>query len=91
MITLIYRALMICLNILHVALLAYCVLSWFARNTAIYDFLRRFVSPLLAPFSKLSRKIMEKTSIPLDFSVIFAFIALAIIQAALTRLYWFIV
>ena len=74
------------LRILSIALWVYVIMSWFVRpyNRA-YIFMRNFVSPLLAPFRPLARKLMEK-GVMVDLSVIMAWLALRILQNLLPRL-----
>lgn len=74
------------LRILSIALWVYAIMSWFVRPyNRVYIFMRNFVSPLLAPFRPLARKLIEK-GVMVDLSVIMAWLALRILQSLLPRL-----
>lgn len=72
------------LRILEYALLIYCVLSWFQpRQMWFYKF-REFLQPFVAPFQRLSMKLMSYMSAPLDLTFLFAIIGYQLIE----RLWW---
>ena len=66
------------------AMLIYCILSWFRPTFRAYDWLGAFVQPFVAPFRWLSMKLMSYFRAPVDFSYLFAIIAIEIIE----RLWW---
>jgi len=76
------RTVRIFFDVLTAAILLFCIMSWFptARRTRLFEFVSRFIEPMVAPFRGLSRWIMRKTGIPLDFSVWFALIGLRILE-----------
>jgi len=86
----IFQTLLIFCRVLEYSMLAYCILSWFARGTKVFEILGRFIAPFVAPFAFIARKINEKIHSPFDFSVLFAFLALGIIERLLARLYYVI-
>ncbi len=74
------------LYILEIALFLYVIMSWIVRPyNRFYVFLRNLVSPLLAPFRPLSRKLIER-GFMVDLSVLFALIALRLLDSLLPRL-----
>ncbi len=74
------------LYILEIAVFVYALMSWFVKPyNRFYVFLRNLVSPILAPFRPLSRKLMER-GFMLDLSVLFAILALRLLQSLLPRL-----
>jgi uncharacterized protein YggT (Ycf19 family) len=82
-----YRTLMVFLRVMDAALFIYVIMSWIAPRTQIYYVIGRFVEPFLRPFRVLSNRLLGRFALPIDFSVIFAFIGIEIIQIFLTRLF----
>ena len=82
------RTVRIFFDVLTAAILLFCIMSWFpaARRTRLFEFVGRFIEPMVAPFRGLSGWIMRKTGIPLDFSVWFALIGLQILEELIWRL-----
>ena len=76
------------LDVLSIAIVVYAVMSWFARGTSVYAWMARILEPILEPFRRLSRAIMSRTSIPIDFSCWFAILAIRIVTNILSRLYY---
>ena len=72
------------LRLITLAILAYCVLSWFRPTFRAFDWLRAFIQPFIAPFQKLSYKLMQRFNAPVDFSCLFAVIAYQVME----RLWW---
>ena len=72
-------------RILNLVLLLYCVLSFFGRNTKLYATLDRFLMPLRRPFMPISMRLAQM-GLPLDFSIIFLWIALGLVQRLLTEI-----
>lgn len=75
------------LRVLDAAILIYVILSWFRPSFRAYYWLSRFIEPFVSPFRKLSIKIMTRTKVPLDFSCLFAMIAITILERLWARLY----
>lgn len=69
------------------AILIYCVLSWFRPTFRAYDWLRAFIRPFVAPFQKLSMKLMRYFRAPVDFTCLLAVIGYEIIERLWWRLY----
>lgn len=80
----IFRAGAVFLNIIEYAILIYCVLSWFQPRFQAFFTLRQFIQPFLAPFQKLSMKVMRYFNAPVDFTCLFAILGIQIIS----RLWW---
>ena len=79
----VYQGISWFIRALQLALMVYVVLSWIARPySKVYIFVRNLVSPLLAPFRPLGRKLMEK-GLMVDLSVLFAWLALTVVQRLL--------
>ena len=74
------------LSALQLLLVVYALMTWFVRpDNAVYRFLYRFLDPILTPFKRLSRYLIQR-GLRIDLSVLFAIIALRILQSVLTRL-----
>lgn len=82
-----FQTLYIFLRVMSGALFLYVILSWVAPQTQIYYVMGRFVEPFLRPFRVLSNRLLGRFALPIDFSVIFAWIGIALIRALLQRLY----
>lgn len=82
-----FQTLYIFLRVMSGALFLYVILSWVAPQTQIYYVMGRFVEPFLRPFRVLSNRLLGRFALPIDFSVIFAWIGIGIIRALLQRLY----
>ena len=74
------------LYVVRVAILVYCVLSWFRPRNHLFLWLETFTRPFVAPFRRFSVWLMSRTRMPLDFSCWFAIIGLSIIE----RLWWWL-
>ena len=83
----IFKAATLFLRVIELAILAYCVLSWFRPNFAFFYWLQGFIRPFLAPFRRLSVWLMSRTRMPLDFSCWFAIIGISIVERLWWRLY----
>ena len=76
------------LEALQLLLIVYALMTWFVRpDNAVYRFLYRFLNPILTPFKRLSRYLINR-GLRIDLSVWFAVIALRIIQSLLTRFFY---
>lgn len=74
------------INILSWAIIINALLSWVLDPMhPIRVFLGRFIEPIVAPFRNLSRR-LNTTGIPIDFSPLFAYLALSIIASLLRGL-----
>ena len=82
-----FQTLSIFLRVMNGALFIYVILSWIAPRTQIYFLLGRFVEPFLRPFRVLSNRLLGRFALPIDLSVLFAFIGIEVIQYFLMRLY----
>ena len=78
------------LRALQLAVLAYCLMSWFPtlRGSKFYRTLGRLLEPFAAPFRGISAKIRQWTGIPLDLSLWMALIALELLERVLIRILW---
>ena len=76
------------LRLINAAILIYCILSWFRPSFRAYDMLCAFIRPFIAPFQRLSMKVMRYFRAPVDFSCFFAIIGYQIIQRLWWRLYF---
>ena len=76
------------LYVVRVAILIYCVLSWFQPRNNLFLWLETFIRPFVAPFRRFSVWLMRRTRMPLDFSCWFAIIGLQIINWVWWRLYY---
>lgn len=74
------------LRLITLAILAYAVLSWFRPNFRAFEVLRNFIRPFVAPFQKLSWKVMRYFRAPVDFSCFFAIIGYQL----LGRVWWWL-
>jgi YggT family protein len=81
----VYTITLAVLRILEFMIFARAILSWFpaARESAISNFFYVATEPVIQPFRSLLSHIRALQAIPLDFSVLLAFLALEIIQAML--------
>ena len=87
MLYIIYRTLNLLLWTIDTAVLVYCVLSWIAPNSRAFGVLAYLIEPFVRPFRPLGRWIIQKTGIPLDFSIILLLIALQILQRILLSIF----
>ena len=75
------------LSVLEVLLIIYALMTWFVRpDSPVYPFLYRFLNPVIAPFRRISRKLIER-GLMIDISVILAVLAIRVVQSLLWRLY----
>ena len=84
----VFYAVSLFLRLITAAIFAYCVLSWFRPTFRAFDLLRRFIQPFVAPFQKLSLRLMRRFNAPVDFSCLFALLGYQIVQRLLWRLYF---
>ena len=82
-----FRLLFIVLRVINGALLVYVILSWVAPGSPLYGTIGRLVEPIVRPFRALSRRLLGRFAIPVDFSVFFAMIGIEILRYFLIRLY----
>ena len=88
MLYVIFRTLTLIITIIDYVLIAYCILSWIAPMSRAFEVIGRMIEPFVRPFRPLGRLIMEKTGLPLDFSVMFLAFALAIANRLISTLYY---
>ena len=75
------------LRLITLAILAYAVLSWFRPNFRAFEVLRNFIRHFVAPFQKMSWKVMRYFRAPVDFTCLFAVLGYQLLQRLLWRLY----
>lgn len=75
------------LHIVSILIAVRALLSWFAQDTALYGWLANFTEPFLKPFRGLSRKLMQRTGLPVDLSSVFAIIGIEVIDYLLQILH----
>lgn len=75
------------LRLISLAILVYCVLSWFRPTFRAYDMLGAFIQPFVAPFRGLSMRLARYFRAPIDFSYLFAILAFQILEHLWWRLY----
>lgn len=83
----IYRTVTMILSVMETVIFVYCILSWIAPQTQIFGFLQYLLEPFVRPFRPLGRWIMQKTGVPLDFSMMFLIIAIYIAQRLIAGVY----
>ena len=83
----VFYAVSIFLRLITSAIVIYCVLSWFRPDFKAFYMLRSFIQPFLAPFQKLSMKLMRYFRAPVDFTCLLAVIGYEIIERLWWRLY----
>ncbi len=83
----VFYAVSIFLRLVTSAIVIYCVLSWFRPDFKAFYMLRSFIQPFLAPFQKLSMKLMRRFNAPVDFTCLFAVLGYQLLQRLLWRLY----
>ena len=85
----IFRAATLFLRIFEVAILAYCVLSWFVPTTnPLFRWLHNFISPFVSPFRRIGMWIIHRTRIPFDLSYWIAIIVIDLLQQIIWRIYY---
>ena len=80
----IYRAANWFIELISLAILVYCILTWIAPRSRLCDWLGNFTEPFVAPFRRLTYAMMRRWGSPFDFSCWFAMIAINIAS----RLLW---
>ena len=75
------------LRLISLAILIYCVLSWFRPTFRAYYLLGRFIEPFISPFRRLSLKLMRYFRAPIDFSFLLAMIGYQVLERLWWRLY----
>lgn len=82
----VFRAGSTFLYVVRIAILLYCVLSWFRPQNNLFLWLESFIRPFVAPFRRLNMWIASRIRLPLDFSCWFAIIGLSIVE----RVWWWL-
>lgn len=72
------------LRLVSMAILVYCILSWFQPRFRAFDTLGAFIAPFLAPFRTLSMKVRRYFRAPVDFTCLFAILGYQILE----RVWW---
>ena len=83
--TSIYRVGNLFLQLLNLAMIVYCVMSWFQPRFQAFYTLRQLLEPFVAPFRTLAMKAARYFNAPIDFTFLFAIIGYQVI-ARLWRL-----
>ena len=86
----IFHAASLLLNLLSYAIFFYCILTWVAPRSPLRYWLERFISPICAPFRRLSRYICMRWGSPFDLTCFFAIIALNLVQRLMWNVYYFL-
>lgn len=76
------------LRLVTMAIVVYCVLSWFRPSFRAFYLLGRFIEPFVTPFRKLSMKLMRYFRAPIDFSYLLAMLGYQIVERLWWRLYY---
>lgn len=79
------------LNLISMAILAYCVLTWIAPRSPVCMWLARFISPFVMPFRTLSDRIRARWGAALDLSCWLALIAIRILRSVLTYIFFYLI
>ena len=87
----VYRAADWFIQLISLAMLVYCILTWVAPRSAAREWLERFISPFCAPFRQLARYICMRWGSPFDFTCWFAIIGLNILRYLLRWLFYLLV
>lgn len=75
------------LTILRLAILLQWFLRLFRVNGSFAQWLETLLGPIMAPFRKLAMMIISRTGIGIDFSYVFALLALTIVERLWMLLY----
>lgn len=87
----IYQGCVQFLNILSIILIIYGLMTWIVRpNTTIYKLFNRFCEPLLSPFRRISRKLIQK-GLMIDISIPLCILAIQLLEQILARLVRFLI
>ncbi len=73
------------LNILELLLVVRCLMSWFpqVQASSIYDFIYTLTEPMLAPIRSFLMRFSALRTMPIDFSVLIAFMILVLVRSML--------
>lgn len=74
------------LYILEGSVLLYAITSWFPRS-ALYQWLDRFLSPIMKPFRFLNDLLLGRFNLPIDFSCVLAILCIQLANTFWWRLY----
>ena len=84
-----FRVVMIFLEILSWAIIINALLSWFMRpDHPVRTFLDRMIEPFMRPFRALFRRFAGNS--PIDFSPMLAILAIYLLRILISRLYFLI-
>ena len=72
------------IQVVTTAIFIYCILSWLRPTFRAFYVLQNLIRPFVAPFQKLSYRVMRYFRAPVDFSCLFALIAYQLVD----RLWW---
>ena len=76
------------LRLITLAIVAYCVLSWFQPRFRAFELLRRFIQPFISPFQRLSLRLMRRFGTPVDLTCLLAVLGYQIIGRLWMQLYF---
>lgn len=83
----IFSALQMFLRILNGAIFVYWILTFLRFNNQLVQVLAKFIYPFAKPFNRLSRWIMRRTGLPIDFTLFLTIFGLSIVSNLLSVIY----
>lgn len=86
-----YRAASWFLELMSLAILIYCILTWVAPRSGARFWLERFISPFCAPFRRLSSYICMRWGSPFDFTCWFAILGLNLLRYLLQWVFYLLI
>ncbi len=75
------------LRLITLAILVYCVMSWFRPTFRAFFMLQRFIQPFVSPFQRLSLWVARYFRAPIDFTCLFALLGYQLLERLWWRLY----
>ena len=81
-------ALRLFLRILSAAIFVYWILTLLRFNNRFVEILAKFIYPFVRPFRRPAMWVMERTRLPIDFTLWFAMIGINIVSELLYVLYF---
>ena len=84
----VFEAVRLFLRILSAAIFIYWLLTLLRFNNRFVEILARFIYPFVRPFRRPAMWVMERTRLPIDFTLWFAMIGINIVSELLYVLYF---
>ena len=75
------------LRLLSLAMFVYWILTLLRFNNRLVELLAKFIYPFVRPFRRPAMWVMERTRLPIDFTLWFAMIGINIVSELLWILY----